>query len=226
MTKKQIHFFRISAWILCVLEIWKQIYLTYVVGHYLWWHFPFQICSIPMYLCFAIGYGKKKYQNRLLCYLMTYSTVGAWAGLLGCPFLVWPRFIFNLHSYFWHIYIVFVGWVAGHIWMQTKRDLNDFKQSTYLYFAFCLIAYFINQIVYPFAGINLFYLNPKVEFNLPIYRDFIPYIGYSWTIFIYLTSVVCFSLMTLNIWFNSSSWYKQNHKNQESENMKTVHESE
>ena len=89
-----------------------------------------------------------------------------------------------------------------------------------------MIAYFINQIVYPFAGINLFYLNPKVEFNLPIYRDFIPYIGYSWTIFIYLTSVVCFSLMTLNIWFNSSSWYKQNHKNQESENMKTVHESE
>ena len=38
-------------------EIWKQWTLTFVLnkGIYSWWHFPFQLCSIPMYVCLSIG---------------------------------------------------------------------------------------------------------------------------------------------------------------------------
>ena len=39
--------------ILAVSEIYKQGFLYYIVngGQYDWWYFPFQLCSIPMYLC-------------------------------------------------------------------------------------------------------------------------------------------------------------------------------
>ena len=33
-------------------EIWKQLTLTFILGggQYNWWYFPFQLCSIPMYI--------------------------------------------------------------------------------------------------------------------------------------------------------------------------------
>lgn len=226
MTKKNIRFFRISAWLLCILEIWKQIYLTMIVGHYLWWHFPFQICSVPMYLCFAIGYGSKNI-STLLCYLMTFSTVGAWAGLLGCPYLEWPREIFTLHSYFWHIYLIMLGWIAGHIWMQYYMNDNDFKKATHLFFFFCIIAYCINLIVYPFGGINLFYVNPSVGMTLPVYRMFVPIIGNSLTTIVFLLSIIGFSSMTLHIWYRASHWYSNKQdKSKTNGQIKTVRESD
>lgn len=38
-------------------ELWKQWTLTYAIndGHYIWWYLPFQLCSIPMYICLTLG---------------------------------------------------------------------------------------------------------------------------------------------------------------------------
>ena len=45
-------FFFVTGMILLGSEAGKQLFLTFSVGkgHYLWWYFPFQLCSIPMYL--------------------------------------------------------------------------------------------------------------------------------------------------------------------------------
>jgi len=34
-------------------EVYKQLFLYYIENnrHYDWWYFPFQLCSLPMYLC-------------------------------------------------------------------------------------------------------------------------------------------------------------------------------
>ena len=40
---------------LALMELYKQAFL-YVIefqGHFDWWYFPFQLCSIPMYICLA-----------------------------------------------------------------------------------------------------------------------------------------------------------------------------
>ena len=39
--------------ILALSEIYKQLFLTLIVGHgtYDWWYFPFQLCSLLMYFC-------------------------------------------------------------------------------------------------------------------------------------------------------------------------------
>lgn len=42
--------------ILSAAELYKQGFLYYIVngGQYDWWYFPFQLCSIPMYLCLLL----------------------------------------------------------------------------------------------------------------------------------------------------------------------------
>ena len=42
---------------LAVTEIFKQICLFRAAGgHYDWWYFPFQLCSMPMYMCLLKSY--------------------------------------------------------------------------------------------------------------------------------------------------------------------------
>ena len=38
--------------ILALTEVYKQLFIYYIEnnGRYDWWYFPFQLCSIPMYL--------------------------------------------------------------------------------------------------------------------------------------------------------------------------------
>ena len=60
-------------------ELWKQFCLTYIVNHgtYSWWHFPFQLCSIPMYICLAFPVIPSEHACRLmLTFLMDFGLLG------------------------------------------------------------------------------------------------------------------------------------------------------
>ena len=49
--KKQESLLNILAVLLPLSEIWKQLLLTYIhEGTYQLWYFPFQLCSMPLYL--------------------------------------------------------------------------------------------------------------------------------------------------------------------------------
>ncbi|WP_443089715.1 TMEM164 family acyltransferase [[Clostridium] scindens] len=54
--RKQNHFYLYCGILILLSELWKQWCLTYILNHrqYNWWYFPFQPCSIPMYLCLVI----------------------------------------------------------------------------------------------------------------------------------------------------------------------------
>ena len=46
----------ICGLVLAVSELYKQGFLYFVAGQgrYNWWYFPFQLCSVPMYLCLSL----------------------------------------------------------------------------------------------------------------------------------------------------------------------------
>ncbi|WP_233448423.1 YwaF family protein [[Clostridium] innocuum] len=50
------------AVILLLSELYKQLFHFYVMDNktYDWWIFPFQLCSLPMYLCAILPFMKKK----------------------------------------------------------------------------------------------------------------------------------------------------------------------
>ena len=60
-------------------EILKQLLLTFVMnnGHYNLWYFPFQLCSLPMYLLVLYPFfHTEPARNTILGFLSTYNLLG------------------------------------------------------------------------------------------------------------------------------------------------------
>ena len=76
--KSDIFFFVCGILMLCS-EIWKQLTLTVAIGggKYIWWYFPFQLCSIPMYILLVYPWLRRRNARlTLLAFLMSYSLLG------------------------------------------------------------------------------------------------------------------------------------------------------
>ena len=70
---------------LLLTELYKQCFLYFIIdhGHYDWWFFPFQLCSLPMYLCLllpAFKPGPKK--TAVYTFLQDFNLLGGLAALI------------------------------------------------------------------------------------------------------------------------------------------------
>ena len=65
--------------LLALMELYKQAFL-YVIefhGHFDWWYFPFQLCSIPMYICLAAPLlHSEKTLRRAATFLQDFGLLG------------------------------------------------------------------------------------------------------------------------------------------------------
>ncbi len=100
---------------LAVTEIFKQICLFRAAGgHYDWWYFPFQLCSMPMYMCLACTFSHSGRVRRLLCTFMhNFSLLGALAVIFDTSGLYHESLLLTAHSFLWHILIIFLGALIG-----------------------------------------------------------------------------------------------------------------
>ena len=74
-------------------EIWKQLTLTFILndGQYNWWHFPFQLCSIPMYILLIYPWIRRSaLKQTLLTFLMCYGLLGGIAVFADTTGLHYP----------------------------------------------------------------------------------------------------------------------------------------
>lgn len=157
------------AVLMLVSEIWKQWTLTFVLGagHYNLWYSPFQLCSIPMYVCLALTFcGRKyeKYTSLLLSFLMSFGLLGgifAFFDTSGMHYLYAPL---TIHSYAWHILLIILGCYCG-LCKKTERSYRGLCFSISLYLVCCLIATGFNLLFYRFGEINMFYINPYYTMN-------------------------------------------------------------
>ena len=71
---------------LVITEIYKQLFYYYYIGNhsYQWWIFPFQMCSIPMYLCIIAPMLKPgKVQKAMYDFMMIYNLLACILRSLG-----------------------------------------------------------------------------------------------------------------------------------------------
>ena len=69
---------------LVLSEIYKHLFYYYVVGEgsYPWWIFPFQLCSVPMYICLIAPFLKKGgVQQALYNFMISYNFLGGLCGV-------------------------------------------------------------------------------------------------------------------------------------------------
>lgn len=104
------------AVILLLSELYKQLFHFYVMDNktYDWWIFPFQLCSLPMYLCAILPFMKKsRWLIPLETFLMDFNLLGGLMALLVPDGLMHPYITLTLHAFVWHFLLLFVGCFIG-----------------------------------------------------------------------------------------------------------------
>ena len=202
-----------------ISELWKQVTLTCTVGggSYIWWYFPFQLCSIPMYILLVYPWLRKR-SARLtqLAFLMCYCLLGGIAVFADTSGLHYSLKALTVHSYLWHFLLIILGITSGIVYIRLlclneKRTLfsrtlknafplRPFIYSTLLYLSCCLIAELLNLSLDRLGTINMFYINPDYRMQQVVFRDLLPLLGNTGVILLYIASTILGAFIIFLVW--------------------------
>ncbi len=163
-----------TGWVLVILEIWKQLFLYFIVngGAYDWWYFPFQLCSVQMYLCILLPSAGNRMQSAFLTFIGGYTFVSAVATLIYPEDILRTYTALTIHGFVWHGLLLFISLV---VLLSGAADASarGLFSACGLFAAMCVMAVLINMAAEPAmqAGIAahtgirhswaaMFYLNP------------------------------------------------------------------
>lgn len=175
-----------------VSELWKQYCLTYIVNHgaYNWWYFPFQLCSIPMYLCLAFPFiSSEQAKSLMLTFLMNFGLLGGVFTFFDTTGMYYSYFPLTIHSFAWHILLIIIGIYAGCT-RRADYSQKGFVKSACIFLACCLFATLFNLIFHPYGRINMFYISPYYRMGQIVFRDIARILGNSTGIASYLISIL------------------------------------
>ena len=158
----------ICGLVLLIMEIYKQLFLYYIVNGqaFDWWFFPFQLCSVPMYLCLILPFtGSDSLLGKtILTFLAGYAFVGAVAALIWPEDFLRSYLSLTLHGFIWHGILLFISLIAMRM---ADVSLKGQLRAAALFIILSIIAIIINIIAEPrmTAGLPhrysaMFYLNP------------------------------------------------------------------
>lgn len=178
-----------------VMEIYKQIIFSYDCDTGNWkykWHaFPYQFCSLPMYLTFIVSFLKKsKLKDAIYMLLATYSIVAGIAVML-VPSTVFTSTIgVNIHTMVHHSLMVIIGIYL----LSTNRvqlNIKNFINAIYLFLASLTLALILNITVHNISALdaddfNMFYISPYFNTPMSFLDDFQNYVPYPIFLFSYI----------------------------------------
>lgn len=157
---------------LIISEIFKQLAFTAIEGTYRFDLIPFQLCSIPMYLCILMPMlSDGKIQRAMRTFIATFGLMGGVASYIAPGTMCREWLELTLHSFLWHLVLIFFGFYVffSH---NTKIQKYDFLGAEILYLSLCAIALGINFLCFNTSGepVNMFYIGPKPS-DLPVCRE-------------------------------------------------------
>lgn len=203
--KTRIRVLTACGWILAVSEIYKQLFYYYIVngGQYDWWYFPFQLCSIPMYLCVLLPFVRGRARKSCFTFMATYSLLGAICALAYPEDMLRAYWPMTIHAFFWHGMLIFISSViiANRMYGETHRDFAD---ASVLFLILAGIAEIINVVGWHLGTIpgtypDMFYITPYVASTQPVARDVAASFGIPAAIVVYLVCVILLSAILFEI---------------------------
>lgn len=180
--------------LLAFLELYKQGFLFFVEyqGQYNWWYFPFQLCSIPMYLCLAVPFLPAAPSPALrvtATFLQDFGLLGGLLALAVPPGLMHPYWVMTLHGFLWHFILVFIGLycAAGGLSDCTRRG---YLHVLPLFFSCCLLALGIDTLAGPGVDADMFYISPYHPSSQPFFHQLSLRLGILPGILLYIAAMV------------------------------------
>ncbi len=177
---------------LILTELYKQLFYFYVVKdcEYSWWIFPFQLCSVPMYLCIICVFIKnQKVLSYIYNFMFTFNLFGGAISFAEPSGLNHEYLTLTLHAYIWHMTLVFVGLYlffsrrAGQKWY-------DFFKGLAVFFVCCCVAQIFNVAFKDKGGVNMFYISPYVTSPIYFFDEFNKENGWFANMCLYLFAIV------------------------------------
>lgn len=161
--------------LLLVFELFKQLVFAYNAStdtwDYYWKQFPFQFCSVPMYVAVIVGCLKEsKFRDYLCCFL---STFGLFAGLIVMlyPATILSDVIFKFSQSMLHhtamVVIATIVIVSGKVKIEHKTILKAIP----VFASLVAIAFSMNIIFHSTGNtdsFNMFYIGPYSKCDLPV----------------------------------------------------------
>lgn len=180
---------------LMLLEVYKQINYTFGDGsgepQYLWYAFPWQFCSTPVYAGFVAGIVRKGRVHDALCaYMATFGVFAALAVMIYPGNVYTPTMGINIQTMLWHGAMVTIGlylFASGHVKLAHKTVLKALP----VFALTVAIAAVMNEVAYQVGllenhNFNMFYISPYCEPNLPVYSIVQQHVPYPYSLAIYI----------------------------------------
>ena len=176
---------------LLVTEVYKQLFYTYCSGggKYQWWIFPFQLCSVPMYLCLLLPFIKnERVTNWFYLFLTTYNLLGGFVSLFEPSGLSHEYWTLTLHAYVWHLLLVFIGFYLIACKKSPEKVVEDFPKCLIMFFYLCGLATFFN-IVFRDKGVRMFYISPFHSNPIIVFKDIERVCGFAVGVVVYVAAL-------------------------------------
>lgn len=177
---------------LLLSEVYKQLFYTYHIGGgaYQWWIFPFQMCSVTMYLCLIAPWLKPgKVQQGMYNFMMSFNLLGGLMAFIEPSGIVHEYWTLTLHAFIWHMMLVFIGLYLGFSRYGGKTT-KDYKLGIITFCFLCVIAFALNLVLRDVSAgsVNNFYIGPSVS-PLAVFKDIATNFGWYVCTLLYIPAV-------------------------------------
>lgn len=195
-TRAEQRLFR-AGLLLLVLELYKQGFYTVVINHihYDWWHFPFQLCSMAMYLCLLLPFTKGRFHQTILTFLYDFSLPGALLALLIPEDMLRPYWMMTIHGFLWHAILVYIAFIVCRNKL-ADPSWNGFGDAAALYLFLASCAFLLNIIIHPHVMYgyypNFFYISPYEKTSQFFFRLIAERFGIQVELILYLFLYILF----------------------------------
>ena len=192
--------------VMAASEVWKQLSLTYLVGEpgsYILWYLPFQLCSIPMYLCLLLLFTRSgKLTDLCSEFLCTFGLMAGIAAFFDTSGFRYDYPPLTVHSFAWHIGMILLGIYAGIDRILCGRGFRfaSFTGAAGIYLVCCAAAEALNLALDRFGIINMFYINPHYRMEQVVFSRIAERIGNSPGILAYILCSMLGALLLHLLW--------------------------
>lgn len=178
---------------LALAEIYKQLFYTFYIGkgRYPFDRFPFQLCSIPMYICLVVPWLKEgRLRQTLYTFTASFGFMGGFVSYFSPESMCLSYVTLTVHSFTWHMLLVFLGFYLFFTGRAGKTK-KDFLFAMIAYLVFCCVAFLINLACYHTDGadVNMFFVGPKPS-PLVICRDIVAKFGWQVNTLVYTGALI------------------------------------
>lgn len=191
---------------LVLTEVYKQLFYYYHIGggNYQWWIFPFQLCSVPMYLCLIAPWLKPgRVQTGMYGFMTTFNLLGGLMAFIEPSGIVHPYWTLTLHAFCWHMMLVFVGCyllASG----RGATTIKAYRQAAVTFVALAGVAFLINLLLRDVSSgtVNMFFVGPS-DSSLAVFKQISQAAGWYVSTLLYIPAV-CLGAFVV---FLPAYWY-------------------